>query len=450
LNILVGAFLVDTVRPGRYQLHDLLRAYALDQARSVDSEEDRLETIDRILGWYVAAASRARESLLPGSSSPVTPGDVDYVGLPSFDTPAAAFEWFDTERPNLIANARFALQAGIPRRAWELAMVLAPIHAQHFTFDDWSALSEIAVIAATELGDGPARAAALNNRGKYLFRRRRFAEALEAHAQALAIREGTGDRTGVLESLNALGLVCLWTRDLSQAAAYFSETADKARVAGEPRWEAIAGMNLAESHLEAGHVAQALDVLEPLPRLFAERGEVAYEGNSLWLLSWARRLRTDTGAALSAIDAALRIAEDASNRMWEAHWLTEAARVHLAAGDTAEAMRCCRMAASLQRQIGDPGREATALDCSGQVLLAMGSAPDAIAFHREAARMHRQLGDRWQEALATIHLADCESARGHEAAAREQAGRALAIIREFSDDQAVTIASDLQARFALS
>ena len=33
LDILVGAFLVETVRPGRYQLHDLLRAYALDQAR---------------------------------------------------------------------------------------------------------------------------------------------------------------------------------------------------------------------------------------------------------------------------------------------------------------------------------------------------------------------------------------------------------------------------------
>jgi tetratricopeptide (TPR) repeat protein len=450
LDILVGAFLVDAVRPGRYQLHDLLRAYALDQARSLDSEDDRRETIDRILGWYVASAARARESLLPGSSSRVPPGDVGDVDIPSFDTPAAAFEWFDTERPNLIANARSALEAGLPRRAWELAMVLGPIQAQHFTFDDWSALSEIAVIAARELGDDAALAGALDNRGKYLFRRRMFAHARDAHSEALAIREDSGDRKGALESLNALGLVCLWTRELSQATAYFADTVDKARAADEARWEAIASMNLAEAQLEASHVAQALDIVEPLPRLFSDRGEVAYEGNSLWLLSWARRLQGETSAALSAIDGALRIAEDASNRMWEAHWLTEAARVHLADGDTAEAMRCCRMAASLQRQIGDPSREATSLDCTGQVLLAMGNVADAAAFHREAARMHRQLGDRWQEALAIEHLAECESAQGHDTAAREQAAQAFSIIREFSDDRAVTIAADIQARFALS
>jgi tetratricopeptide (TPR) repeat protein len=450
LDILVGAFLVDTVRPGRYQLHDLLRAYAFDQARSLDSEDDRRETIDRILGWYVASASRARESLLPGSSSRVHVGDVGDANIPSFDTPAAAFEWFDTERPNLIASARSALEAGLPERAWELAMVLGPINAQYFTFDDWSAISEIGVLAATELGDGSALADALDNRGKYLFRRRMFTDALEAHSRALAIREDIGDRKGVLESLNALGLVCLWSRELAQAAAYFEDTVEKARATDEPRWEAIASMNLVEAQLEETHVALALDAVEPLPRLFADRGEVAYEGNSLWLLSWARRLQGDTAAALEAIDGALRIAEDASNRMWEAHWLTEAARVHLAAGDTTEAMRCCRMAASLQRQIGDPSREAMALDCTGQVLLAMGNVADAAAFHQEAARMHRQLGDRWQEALTIWHLAECESAQGHDAGATEQAAQALAIIREFSDDRAAAIAADLQARFRIS
>lgn len=138
----------------------------------------------------------------------------------------------------------------------------------------------------------------------------------------------------------------------------------------------------------------------------------------------------------AAIDAALQIAETASNRMWEAHWLTEAARVHLATGATEEAMRCCRMAASLQRQIGDPSREATALDVTGQVLLASGNAVDAAAFHHEAARMHRQLADRWQEAMAIVRLADCEQALGHGDTSREQVAQALALIGEFGDDHA--------------
>ncbi len=448
LDILAGAFLVETVRSGRYQTHDLLRAYALDQARSLDSEADRREAIDRILRWYIVSASRACESLQPGSGIPVEQPDVVGLSPVSFDSAAAAFGWFDTERPNLVANAQSALEAGLPRRAWELAMVLSPIHAQHLTFDDWSALSEIAVNAATELGDRSALAAALDNRGKYFFRRRLLADARAAHSQALSIREEIGDQQGTFQSRNALGLIGLRTRELSAAATNFADTVTKARAAGEARWEAIASMNLAEAHLEAGHVTQALEIITPLPGLFAERGETAYEGNALWLLSWVQRLHGDLSAALAAIDAALRIAEDASNRMWEAHWLAEAAHVHLAAGDLDEAMRCCQMAASLQRQIGDPSREATALDIAGQVLLAMGNAGDGAAFHREAARMHRQLGDRWQEALATIHLADCETALGNAAAASEQAAQALAIIREFSDDQASSLASQLQARLA--
>jgi ATP/maltotriose-dependent transcriptional regulator MalT len=144
----------------------------------------------------------------------------------------------------------------------------------------------------------------------------------------------------------------------------------------------------------------------------------------------------------------LKIAEDASNRMWEAHWLAEAARVHLAHGDSDEAMRCCRMAASLQRQIGDPSREATALDVTGEVLLAIGNIEDAAAFHQEAARMHRQLGDRWQEALAIMRLADCETALGREETAREQAAQALALMQEFADDRAMELRAALQARLA--
>jgi tetratricopeptide (TPR) repeat protein len=210
----------------------------------------------------------------------------------------------------------------------------------------------------------------------------------------------------------------------------------------------MAQMNLAEAHLEAGNTAQAVEIVTPLPRFFADRQEQAYEGNALWLLSWGRRLLGDHTAALTAIEAALQIAENVSNRAWEAHWLTEAARVHLAAGDTEEAMKCCQMAASLQRQIGDPSREAAALDCAGEVLLATGNAQDAAAFHSQAARMHQQLGDRWQEALATMHLADCEQALGLEDASREHLAAALTLLEPFPDDRAVQLRADLGARLA--
>jgi tetratricopeptide (TPR) repeat protein len=446
LAILLGAFLVQTIRPHRYQLHDLLRAYALDQARTTDSETERQEIIDRILRWYIVTASQACSVLLPGDSFTVDVPSPEAPEPAAFQTAAAAFEWFDTERPNLAANAHAALEAGLPRRAWELAMVLGPMHALYFTFDDWSILSAIAITAAEQIADPQALAAALDNRGKFLFRRRALDEAKAIHLRALAAWEEIRDERGICDSLNALGLIGLRARELAEASAYFLDTAERARRIGDKHWEGLGRMNLGEAQLEAGEAARGLETVVPLPQFFA--GDPAYEGNALWLLSWAYRLAGNPAAALAAIDAALRIAEDASNRTWEAWWLIEASRVHLILGNTDEAIRCCRMAASLERQIGDHSREATALDCTGKALLAAGNAEDAAAFHREAARMHQQLGDHWQEALATVHLADCEQALGSEDASREHLAAAFSLFRTFQDDRAVQLRAAIGTRLA--
>jgi tetratricopeptide (TPR) repeat protein len=449
LDILLGAFLVQTVRPQRYQLHDLLRAYALDQARATDSEADRQATLDQMLRWYIVTANQACLLLSPGDRFQVDVSPPDGPEATTFENTAAAFEWFDSERPNLVANARAALAAGLPQRAWELAMVLSPMHAQYFTFDDWSVLSETAVTAAEAIGDQESLAAALTSRGQLLFRRRALAEAKATHTRVLAIYEEIGTQRGICQSLNALGLVSLRTRELAEAIAYFADTAERARRVGDAYWEGLARMNLAEAQLEAGDVRRALATITPLPQFFADQHEPGYQGNALWLLSWAHRLAGNLPAALNAIDAALRIAENASNRMWEAFWLIEAARIHLASGNSAEAMRCCRMSASLERQIGDPSREAAALDCAGEVLQATGNAEDAAAFHQQAARMHQQLGDHWQEALATMHLAECEQSLGQADASRDHIEAALALLQQFPDARAARLRAGLAARLTL-
>jgi tetratricopeptide (TPR) repeat protein len=446
LDILLGAFLIQSSRPHRYELHDLLRAYALDQARTTDSEAVRRDTLDRMLRWYIASASRAAELLSPGDRFLVDGSPPEGPAPLTLETPAAALEWFDLERPNLVASAEAALQAGLPRRAWELAMVLNPIHAQHFTFDDWDAHTASAVTAAETLADRTALASALDIRGRFLFRRRALDQAKATHARALAVRQQLDDQQGVCRSLNALGLVCLRTRELTQAVAYFTDTAERARADQDAHWEGLGCMNLAEAQLEAEDTVSALETIRPLPQFFADRGDPAYEGNALWLLAWAERLAGNLAAAQTAIDRALSIAEQASNRMWEAWWLVEAARVHLASGELTQAMDCCRMAASLERQIGDHSREATALDCAGEVLLATGNAQDAADFHRGAARIHGEVGDRWQEALAILHLAECEQVLGRVEASREQFATALTLLQPFSGTRAAELRAAVQAR----
>jgi tetratricopeptide (TPR) repeat protein len=446
LDMLLGAFLVQSSRSHRYELHDLLRAYALDQARATDTEAARRDALDRILCWYITGASRAAELLSPGDRYPVDVHSPEGPAPLDLDTPAAALAWFDLERPNLVVIARTALEAGLPRRAWELGIVLSSIHARRFTFDDWDVHTALAVSAAETMDDRAALAAALDIRGQFLFRRRQLDDAWAAHTRALAVREELGDRAGTRRSLNALGLVCLRTRELGQAAAYFTDLASRASADQDRHWEGVGRTNLAEAQLEAADIPSALATIGPLPEFFADRGEPDYEGNALWLLAWAQRLAGDLPSAQAAIDRALTIAEQANNRASEAWWLVEAARVHLAAGEPTQAMDCCRMAASLERQIGDHSREATALDCTGEVLFASGNIQDAADFHREAARMHRELGDQWQEAQATLHLADCEQALSQAEASREQLTAALTLLQPFPDPRAAALRAAIQAR----
>jgi tetratricopeptide (TPR) repeat protein len=446
--MLAGASLVQPERLSRYKVHDLLRAYALDQAREVDSEEERRETVDRISRWYIATAFSASKVLMPGRAFPLAASAIEGAEPASLGTPAAALEWLDAERPSLVANAQCALETGLPRRAWELAMVLGPVHASYLMFDDWSVLSEVAVSAAGEIDDPAALASALDNRGRFLFRRGALLDAKDAHARALEIQEDAGDEAGILRSLNALGLLCFTRRELAEATDYFTCIVDRARATGEPRWDGTARVNLAHTLLEAGRTARAMEILAPLPEFFARRRDQLNEGTALHLIALAHRALGDPAAALAPIDAALRIAETAGSRGWEAHWLVEAARVHLALGQLPEAMRCCETAVSAQRQIGDRGREAAALDCTGEVWLAMGNAENASAFHRMAAQMQHIRADDWQEALALIHLADSEAALGQDDNSHTEAARALALIERFTDDHAVEVRERLRQTMA--
>ena len=448
LDILLGAFLVQTVRPHRYQLDDLLRAYALDQAGSTDSAAARRETVDRIVRWYIAAADSACQMLFPGYRLPADVPAPDGAEPAAFADTTAASDWVDTERPNLVASAQAALDAGLLRRAWELAMALSPIHANTFTFDDWSALSTVALAAAEALSDPQALAAALANRGTFLFRRRRIDDAKAVQTRALSAWQELGDNRGILTALNALGLISLATRELTEAAGYFTQAAAMANAIGDARWEGMTRANLASTQTETGDIGLALRTAAPLAQHFAGLRDPVQQGNALFLLGRAHRLAGNLAAAQEAMDLALRLAEQAGNRACEAWWLVESARVHLAAGETTEAMRCCQLAASLERQIGDHSREATALDCAGEVLLADGNASDAAAFHREAARMHQQLGDRWQQALATLHLANCEQALGVTDVLRDHLTAALALLQGFPDNRAARLRAEIQERLA--
>ncbi|MCZ7437725.1 tetratricopeptide repeat protein [Micromonospora sp. WMMC241] len=434
LDALVGAHLLEQGAPGRYQLHDLLRAYAIDQARHLESEESRQAALARVLAWYLHTADAALGRSLPFYRTERLEPPTDITPL-AFTDAGEADAWLVAEQDNLVAATRAAADAGLPRIAWRLAVLLRSVFMHRNAFDGWFTTARIGLAAARTLGDRRAEAEALESLGKAHFQARRLAEAEDSHRAALAIRREIGDEHGTAVSVNALGLLALRHRRLDDALTHFGESLDIFIRRGDRRWRALLLSNLGETRYELGDLDDAVSLLEQALAVQRDIDDRGQEGNSLFFLSMALRELGRTGEALTAIEAALAIAENGSP-LWLAHWLVEYSRVQRALGSPTSALEAAHRAATIQRRLGDLSREAMALDEAGEGYRELGQPEEAIAFHRRAAAVHRQLGDDWQLAVTLDHLATALAGIGQAEEAHRCWDEATRILTRFPDPRA--------------
>ncbi|MFI7102659.1 ATP-binding protein [Streptomyces sp. NPDC050161] len=440
LDTLVRAHLLERRPAGRYEFHDLLRAYAAEQVRQEESEADRAEILGRCLAWYLHTAYAAQCAIAPFDRYDLD----DRIPAPAtqlhFDGYDAAFQWYRTESANLVTVVHVAADTEFPGIAWRLAVVLRAVYMHHNAFEDWVTTARIAVDAAARAGEQTGEAEALENLGKAAFQALRLDEAEECHRAALAVRRRIGDKRGTAVSINALGLLALRRRRLDEATRHFEDSAEIFRELGDRRWTALMRSNLAETLCELGRGTEAGEIVEQALADFRALGDHFGEGNALFLLSWARREAGDLEAACRAIGAALSIADDEDNHVWRGHWLAESAKVERARGNPEEALRLFRESAAVQRRLGDAAREAAALDGAGEACQVLGRFEEAAKLNRRAVATYRGLDARWQLANALEHLAGALGPPGEHEEARAVRQEALILLGPFSDPQAVSLA----------
>lgn len=237
LDTLATAHLLEPVTPGRYQFHDLMRAYAIDAVGTEESEETRLAASRRLIGWYLMSAAQAQEKIAPLDRR-----------IPSFDAAGAAdparfsdhseaLQWFQAELANLVAAVRVATRTGLDELAWRLAVVLRGYCMRHNTFEAWFASASMGLEAARRTGDRHAEAEVLDSLARAYVQSHRLAEGAGHHGMALEIRREIGDRIGEAISLNALGLVHLRTYQPTEAYSAFERGLSVLRETDAPYWE---------------------------------------------------------------------------------------------------------------------------------------------------------------------------------------------------------------------
>ncbi|MFE5585400.1 ATP-binding protein [Kitasatospora sp. NPDC056531] len=434
LDGLVASHMVEQTAPDRYRFHDLLRAYATDQARHEQEPEESEQAVRRVLTWYLHTADAAQARIAPHEPRVrLTPLDPE-VEPTVFGDEAAAVQWFETERENLAAAVRTGFALGLDEYVWQLAIVLRAFYMQRNTFQDWFATSRLGLEAARRGDDRHAQAELHESLGMAYTQSSRLDQASEQYEAALTIRRELDDPAGEALTLNGLGLLQLRRHQLPGAQEAFERSRALFQALDDTYWEPRTAVNLAEVQAALGCLADAERMARAGLESFREAADRRAEGNGLRILSMIQLEDGRLDEALESAQRAVDLAVDLNSTVAEAYWLTQLGHAQRAVGRPTDALASYQRAAVLQRSLGDRSREALAWDGAGLAYLELGRAQEASEFHRRAVAVHRDLGDRWQWAVALCHLAEAAEAMGETSdVARQHRREALTLLGDFTD-----------------
>lgn len=446
LDVVAAAHMVEQTAADRFRLHDLLRAYAVDQARLEQTPQECQDALRRVLTWYLHTADAVQARIAPQEPQAelVEAGS----GPPGqqFADAAEAMSWYEAERDNLVAAVRAAASGGLDRIAWQLAVVLRAVYMTNNPFQDWLATSSIGLEAARRDGDRGAEAELLESLGMAYAQSHSLTTAVGHYEAALALRRALRDRFGEALTLNGIGLLELRRRNLPQAQAALKAGRAIFAELDERFWEPRVAVNLAQVELELGHPENALGPLRRGIEVFRAHGDRHAEGNGLRLLAAVELERGNGDDAMAHAREAVAIAAEIRSPAAEGYWLLALGDAQRATGNPDQAIGSYQRAALLQEQLGDRTRQAAAWDGLGQAYLQLGRAREAADCHRRAVATYRDLQLTWETARALAHLAaalDSTDAPQEAAGARADA---LGLLRELTDPRAVRLRDSIVRR----
>ncbi|HXF03610.1 MAG TPA: NB-ARC domain-containing protein, partial [Arthrobacter sp.] len=120
LDTLARAHLITEGPKGRYAFHDLLRAYAAEQAHTAGAAIDRDTAIGRVLDHYLQTAYHAALLLGPERDRITVPPPLPGVTPERFTTATEAMAWLEAEHKVLLASVRLAAETRFDSHAWQL------------------------------------------------------------------------------------------------------------------------------------------------------------------------------------------------------------------------------------------------------------------------------------------------------------------------------------------
>jgi tetratricopeptide (TPR) repeat protein len=342
--------------PGRYALHDLLRAYAGELAAPVDPQDDGQTPLRRLLDHYLHSAHRADAVLNPARDAiePIAP--LSGVTVDAFASADAATDWFTADNQVLMAAVSLAVDAGLDRHAWQLVHSMAPFIDRR---DPRSAvaLHRVALQAAVRLGDLVAQAYSHRRVGQLCAMLGEHDEARAHLEHALEAYRQLGDHTN--QAHVHLGLTDMLDRQgrhrdaLHQAEQALAEY----QTSGHRGGQANSLNGLGWLHVQLGDYETALEYCKQALTLQQELGDRQGEAGTWDSIGLAYHHLGRHADAIAAYQQTVTLHRDIGNRLYEADTLAHLGDAYRANGDTAAARKCWRKALAILTDLDHPDAE---------------------------------------------------------------------------------------------
>ncbi len=337
LQELAHAHLIREHEPGRFTMHDLLRAYATARSETDDSETDRIAAIERILDHYLHSAYAAALVIYPHRAAlalPPAPPGVIPLGFADRDSAQA---WFATEHPVLLAAVERAANTGLSRHAWQLASALSTFLSRRGHGHDWVSVQRLAVDVTSRLDDRPG----------------------EAHA-----------RCGLGQAYNLLG-------DCEQAHLNFRRSLDLFQQFGDSIGQANIHLLIDTVYEKQADYPHALSHAEAALQLYRRAGHLAGEARSSNSAGWfyARLGRYDE--AVAHCERAVALHREVGDRQGIAQALDSLGFVRHQLGQYSQAAADYQLALAELQAVGSLYHQTIPLLHLGETLTAAGQAGPA-------------------------------------------------------------------------
>jgi DNA-binding SARP family transcriptional activator/tetratricopeptide (TPR) repeat protein len=435
---LVAARLIDAIvledQSVRFQIHELIRVYALERLMAEEPATERAAALRRVLGCWLFLAGEAHRREYGGDFT-VLHGNAERWTL-SGDAVSELLRdplsWFRRERSALLLAIIKAAQAGLDELCWDLAMTSSTHFESGSFLDDWRQSCDSALDAVRRKGNRLGEAALLCSLGglalaeqdldeavrcllpamrlfsqlqdthgwalaarhlAYVDRQRgHYDQALSRYEEALRGLRSVGDRIAEAHVLNNMAQIYLDKRRQQPAEGLLNQALDICRSVNARRGAAQVEHRLGELRLSKGDLIGAEESFESVLRAVVAGNDLVGQAYALYGLGAVRMGSKLYSRAEADLRAALEVSASCGDRLIHGRILLALAELYETTQRPAPAAEQLSEALEVFREVGSALWQARALAASGRLYEAAGR-PDAAA----AA---------WQEGLNLLGEAD--------------------------------------------